>query len=92
MECEFKINVCNKCICVNDIENNYTILYLYVDDILIVSINDKTIKSIKEVLNSKFDMKNISLTEVTRIIVACLEYRPIQSNIYRKIEACLSII
>ncbi|GJU53734.1 retrovirus-related pol polyprotein from transposon TNT 1-94 [Tanacetum coccineum] len=35
------------------------ILYLYVDDMLIIGSNDKMIKSTKDMLKSKFDMKDI---------------------------------
>ena len=37
---------------------------LYVDDILIVGSNDEMIRTIKRLLNSKFDMKNMGLADV----------------------------
>ena len=52
----FKINKCT--------ENGYVILCLYVDDILIVSSDDKMIKSTKNMLNSRFDMKDMGLADV----------------------------
>jgi hypothetical protein len=39
-------------------------LCLYVDDILIIGSNDKMIKLTKDMLNSKFDMKDIGLADV----------------------------
>ena len=37
---------------------------LYVDDILIVGSDDKMIKSTKNILNSRFDMKDMRLADV----------------------------
>ena len=45
LESGFKINKCNKCVYVKDIENDYVILCLYVDDMLIIGSNYKMIKS-----------------------------------------------
>lgn len=39
-------------------------LCLQVDDILIIRSNDKIIKFIKNILNSRFDLKNMSLANV----------------------------
>ncbi|GJR34591.1 retrotransposon protein, putative, ty1-copia subclass [Tanacetum coccineum] len=47
-----------------DISNGYVILCLYVDDMLIVDSNDKMIKSTKDMLKSKFDMKDMGLADV----------------------------
>lgn len=44
-------------------KNGY-IIFVYVDDILIVGNNDKMIKSIKYMLNSRFDMKDMRYTNV----------------------------
>ncbi|KAH9736282.1 hypothetical protein KPL71_018042 [Citrus sinensis] len=60
----FKINECDKCVYVKETENGYVILCLYVDDMLIVGSNDDMIKSTKNMLKSKFDMKNIGLADV----------------------------
>ena len=57
----FKINECDKCVYIKDTENGYFILCLYVDDILIIGSDDKMIKSIKNVLNSRFNMKDMDL-------------------------------
>ena len=58
------INECDKCVYIKDTENGYVILCLYVDDILIIGNNDKMIKSTKNMLNSKFDMKDMRLADV----------------------------
>ncbi|GJU14938.1 retrotransposon protein, putative, ty1-copia subclass [Tanacetum coccineum] len=44
--------------------SGYVILCLYVDDMLIVGSNDKMIKSTKDMLKSKFDMKDMGLADV----------------------------
>lgn len=60
----FKINECDKCVYTKDTIYGYIILWLYVDDMLIGGSNDKMVKSTKNMLNSKFDMKDIGLAEV----------------------------
>ena len=60
----FRINECDKCVYIKDTKNGYVILCFYVDDILIVSSDDKMIKSTKNMLNSRFDMKDMGLTNV----------------------------
>ena len=60
----FKINECDKCVYIKDIGNGYVILCLYVDDILIVGSNNKVVKSTKNMLNLKFDMKEMGLAHV----------------------------
>ncbi|KAH9698737.1 hypothetical protein KPL71_024118 [Citrus sinensis] len=60
----FKINECDKCVYVKETENGYVILYLYVDDMLIVGSDDDMIKSTKNMLKSKFDMKDMGLANV----------------------------
>ena len=64
MASEFKINECDKYVYVKYTENGYIIVYLYVDDILIVRSNDRMIKSTKDMLNSRFDMKDMGLADV----------------------------
>ncbi|GJR39735.1 zinc finger, CCHC-type containing protein [Tanacetum coccineum] len=71
LESGFKINECDKCVYVKDTSSGYVIMCLYVDDMLIIGSNDKMIKSTKEMLKSKFDMKDIGLADVilgTKII------------------------
>ena len=60
----FKINECDKCIYVKYSENGYVIVCLYVDDMLIVGSDDKMIKSTKDMLKSRFDMKDMGPTDV----------------------------
>ena len=49
---------------VKDIEHGYVIVYLYVDDMLIINNDDKMIISTKNMLNSRFDMKDMGPTDV----------------------------
>ena len=60
----FKINECDKCVYVKDTELGYVIVCLYVDDMLIVGSDDKMIASTKSMLNSRFDTKDMGLTDV----------------------------
>ncbi|GJY22152.1 retrotransposon protein, putative, ty1-copia subclass [Tanacetum coccineum] len=64
LESGFKINECDKCVYVKDTSSGYVILCLYVDDMLIIGSNDKMIKSTKDMLKSKFDMKDMGLADV----------------------------
>ena len=61
---DFKINECDKCVCVNDTENGYVILCLYIDDMLIIGSDDKMVKSTKAILSTRFDMKYMGLADV----------------------------
>nr|GFB42002.1 DNA-directed RNA polymerase subunit beta' [Tanacetum cinerariifolium] len=47
-----------------DTSSGYVILCLYVNDMLIVGSNDKMIKSTKDMLKLKFDMKDTGLADV----------------------------
>ena len=60
----FKINEYNKCVYVKDTKDGYVILCLYVDDMLIICSNDKMVKSTKEILHSRFHMKDMGLADV----------------------------
>ena len=60
----FKINQCDKCVYVKDTKHGYVIICLYVDDMLIVSNDDKMIISTKNMLHSRFDMKDMGLVDV----------------------------
>ena len=55
----FKINECDKCVYVKDDEHGYVIICLHVDDMLIVGNDNKMIASTKNMLNSRFDMKDM---------------------------------
>ena len=60
----FKISECDKCVYVKDVEDGYVIVCLYVDDMLIIGSNDEMITSTKNMLNSRFDMKDMGLANV----------------------------
>ena len=60
----FKINECDKCVYVKDDEHGYVIVCLYVDDMLIVGNDDKMITSTKNMLNSRFDMKDMGFSNI----------------------------
>ena len=64
MSHEFKINECDKCVYGKDTKHGYVIVGLYVDDVLIVDSDDKMITSTKNMLNSRFDMKDLGLVDV----------------------------
>lgn len=60
----YKINECDKCIYVKNTSDGYVILYLYVDNMLIVGSNDKMVRSTKNMLKARFDMKYMGLADV----------------------------
>ena len=60
----FKINECDKCVYVKYTELGSVIVYLYLDDMLIVGSDDKMIASTENMLNSRFDMKDMELANV----------------------------
>ncbi|KAI3692025.1 hypothetical protein L6452_31831 [Arctium lappa] len=64
LESGFKTSECDKCVYMKDTTHGYVILCLYVDDMLIVGSDDKMIRSTKDMLKSKFDMKDIGLADV----------------------------
>ena len=64
MSHDFEINECDNCVYVKNTEHGYVIICMYVDDMLIVDSDDKMITSTKNMLNSRFDMKDLGLTNV----------------------------
>ena len=60
----FKINECDKCVYVKEVEHGYVIVCLYIDDMLIFGSDDKMIAFTKNMLNSRFDMKDIGFVDV----------------------------
>ena len=64
---DFLINQCGKCVYVKYREHGYVIVCLYVDDMLIVGSDDKMITFIKNMLNSKIDMKDLGLADILGI-------------------------
>ena len=57
----FKINECDKYVYVKNKDRGYIMLCLYVDDMINVDSNDNIIRSTTNMLNSKFDMKDMGL-------------------------------
>ncbi|GJV84289.1 retrovirus-related pol polyprotein from transposon TNT 1-94 [Tanacetum coccineum] len=64
LESVFKVNGCDTCVYVKDTNSGYVILCLYVDDMLIIGSNKNMINSTKDMLKSKFDMKDMGLADV----------------------------
>ena len=60
----FKINECDKCVYVKNIERGFVIICLYVDDILIIGSKNEIIKTTKDMFNNKFDMKDLGVADV----------------------------
>ena len=56
------MNVIN--VSIKDKNEEYIILGLYVDDIIIVNSKDKVIQSIKDMLTLNFDIKDMGLEDV----------------------------
>ena len=61
---DFIINECDKCVYVKDTKHGYVIVCLYIDDMLIVGNDNKMITSTKNILNLRFDMKDLELADV----------------------------
>ena len=59
MSHDFKINERDKCVYVKDTDHGCFIVCLYIDDMFIVDSDDKMITSTKNMLNSRFDMKDL---------------------------------
>lgn len=49
---------------IKDAVDNYVILWLYIDDILIIDNNNQMIRSIKNMLNLKFNIKDMGLGDL----------------------------
>jgi hypothetical protein len=60
----FKINECDKCIYIKSTDQEYVIVCLYVDDMLIMGSNIKMIKSTKDMLSRSFEMKDMGVADV----------------------------
>ena len=55
----FKVNESNKCIYDKTMNDLYTIICLYVDDMLIFGSNLHVINSVKSMVSANFDMKDL---------------------------------
>jgi hypothetical protein len=60
----FKINKCDKCVYVKTKNKSYVIIYFYVDDMLILGNNKHMIKSTKNNLTNKFDLKDLGVADI----------------------------
>ena len=60
----FKFDECDRCVYVKDAKLGYVIVCLYVDEMIIVGSDDKMTTSTKNILNSRFDMKDMGLVDV----------------------------
>ncbi|PHT40617.1 Glyoxysomal fatty acid beta-oxidation multifunctional protein MFP-a [Capsicum baccatum] len=61
---EFKINECDKCVYIKDTPNHQVIVCLYVDVMLIISKDISDIDATKQILENKFDMKDLVVADV----------------------------
>ena len=99
----FKINECDKCVYIKHTDQGYAIVCLYVDDMLIIESNQNIIKSTKQMLNKRFDMKDIGVADLIlgiRITKTSMDMhylnhiilRKFLINLYQKIKVmqCLS--
>ena len=64
LEKGFKTSECDKCVYIKDNKECYIFLCLYIDDMLIIGSNEQMIKFTMDMLNSKFDMKDMGLADV----------------------------
>ena len=60
----FKTNECDKCVYTKSTQKGYVIVCLYVDDMLIIGSNHEMIQSTKNMLSSRFDMKDMGIADV----------------------------
>ena len=60
----FNINECDKCVYVKETKLGCVMVCLYVDDMIIVGSDDKMMASTKNMLNSRFEMKDMGLVDV----------------------------
>ena len=84
----FKINESDKCVYVKHVSMGYVIVCLYVDDLLILGNNQAIIKSTKDMLSSRFDMKDLGEVDVilgVKIIKTSQGYALSQSHYIAKV-------
>jgi hypothetical protein len=61
---EFKINKVDKYVYIKNANKSYIIVYLYIDDMLILERNNYIIKSTKKMLTNKFHMKDLDVANI----------------------------
>ena len=84
----FKINESDKCVYIKCLDVGYVIVCLYIDDLLILGNNKAIIKSTKDMLSSRFDMKDLGVADVilgVKIIKTPQGYSLSQSHYTAKI-------
>ena len=55
---------CDKCVYVKNTDLGYVLVCLYVDDMLIIGSSQYMVKSTKQMLNRRFDMKDMGVADV----------------------------
>jgi hypothetical protein len=65
---KFKINKVEKYIYMKNTDISYIIVYLYIDEMLILGNNDHMIKYIKKMLTNKFYMKYLGVIDIIQEI------------------------
>jgi hypothetical protein len=86
---EFKINKVYKFVYVKNINKSYVIVYLYVDDMLILGGNNYMIKSTNKSLTNKFDMKNLDVSNVILVLKISRTYNGLVLSQSHHIEKIL---
>ena len=64
MSNRFSINKYDKCICFKCTPSGYVLLCMYFDDMLIIGSNKDIIQRTKNMLHSRFDMKDMGFADV----------------------------
>ena len=64
MSNRFSINKCDKCICFKCTPSGYVLLCMYVDDKHIIGSNKDIIQRSKNMLHSRFDMKDMGFADI----------------------------
>ncbi|MDM1046635.1 hypothetical protein HXZ87_17665, partial [Myroides sp. R163-1] len=59
----FCINKCDKCVYAKGNEHDYTVVLLYIDDMIIIG-SIENIKATKEMLSQHFEMKDLGVADV----------------------------
>ena len=70
---------------VKDKKHGYVIICLYVDDKFTISSDDKMITSTKNMLNSRFDMKDLGLADV---ILGIINQKNIRWTHFKSVTLC----
>ena len=82
----FTVNKHDKCVYTKVINNDYVILCLYVDDILIFGTTLELILKIKDYLSKNFDMKDLGLADMILGIKITRDARGISLSLSHSIK------